>query len=140
MTDAEKPDTVKNISSVVASNVTGNIRFTFLVTVHPEVKLHIIMDAITGDYIDFYGGGNLRISYYNKGAFEIFGNYGIDNGIYHMTIQNLLRRDFDFIKGSVINFGGPPNLANRCRFIIQGKQCPCQLPDEYQRHTRQTIS
>lgn len=112
MTDAEKPDTVKNISSVVASNVTGNIRFTFLVTVHPEVKLHIMMDAITGDYIDFYGGGNLRISYYNKGAFEIFGNYGIDNGIYHMTIQNLLRRDFDFIKGSVINFGGPPNLAN----------------------------
>jgi hypothetical protein len=71
-----------------------------------------MMDAITGDYIDFYGGGNLRISYYNKGAFEIFGNYGIDNGIYHMTIQNLLRRDFDFIKGSVINFGGPPNLAN----------------------------
>ena len=113
MSEAEKSDTTKYLASATEStNITGNIRFTFLVTVHPEVKLHIMMDAITGDYIDFYGGGNLRISYYNKGAFEIFGNYGIDNGIYHMTIQNLLRRDFEFIKGSVINFGGPPNLAN----------------------------
>ena len=113
MTDAKNHDNVKkNSSSAASSNNTGNMRFTFLVTVHPEVKLHIMMDAITGDYIDFYGGGNLRISYYNKGAFEIFGNYSIDNGIYQMTIQNLLRRDFDFIKGSVINFGGPPNLAN----------------------------
>ena len=113
MTDIENPDTTKKLTPIIeTSKTTGNMRFTFLVTVHPEVKLHIIMDAITGDYIDFYGGGNLRISYYNKGAFEIFGNYGIENGIYHMTIQNLLRRDFDFIKGSVINFGGPPNLAN----------------------------
>lgn len=113
MTDAENPDTTKNFNSAKeSSKVAGNMRFTFLVTVHPEVKLHIMMDAITGDYIDFYGGGNLRISYYNKGAFEIFGNYGIENGIYQMTIQNLLRRDFEFIKGSVINFGGPPNLAN----------------------------
>ncbi|MBR2184007.1 MAG: translocation/assembly module TamB domain-containing protein [Prevotella sp.] len=113
MTNIENPDTTKNLTPTTeTSKVTGNMRFTFLVTVHPEVKLHIIMDAITGDYIDFYGGGNLRISYYNKGAFEIFGNYGIENGIYHMTIQNLLRRDFDFIKGSIINFGGPPNLAN----------------------------
>ena len=113
MTDVENPDTTKKLTPIIeTSKTTGNKRFTFLVTVHPEVKLHIIMDAITGDYIDFYGGGNLRISYYNKGTFEIFGNYGIENGIYHMTIQNLLRRDFDFIKGSVINFGGPPNLAN----------------------------
>ena len=113
MTDLDNPARSQIIkSSAGQTDVTGNMRFTFLVTVHPEVKLHIMMDAVTGDYIDFYGGGNLRISYYNKGAFEIFGNYGIDNGTYHMTIQNLLRRDFEFTKGSVINFGGSPNLAN----------------------------
>ncbi len=113
MTDLDYPAKSQIIKSYAGqTDVTGNMRFTFLVTVHPEVKLHIMMDAVTGDYIDFYGGGNLRISYYNKGAFEIFGNYGIDNGTYHMTIQNLLRRDFEFTKGSVINFGGSPNLAN----------------------------
>lgn len=92
--------------------VTGNLRFSFLVNVPDDVKLHLIMDAITGDYIDFYGGGDLRISYYNKGAFTIFGNYNIDHGNYNMTIQNLLKRNFEFRKGSVINFGGAPNLAN----------------------------
>ena len=92
--------------------VTGDMRFSFLVNVPNDVKLHLIMDAITGDYIDFYGGGDLRISYYNKGAFTIFGNYNIDHGNYNMTIQNLLKRNFEFRKGSVINFGGAPNLAN----------------------------
>ena len=92
--------------------VTGNMRFSFLVNVPDDVKLHLIMDAITGDYIDFYGGGDLRISYYNQGAFTIFGNYNIDHGNYNMTIQNLLKRNFEFRKGSVINFGGNPNLAN----------------------------
>lgn len=92
--------------------VTGDMRFSFLVNVPDDVKLHLIMDAITGDYIDFYGGGDLRISYYNKGSFTIFGNYNIDHGNYNMTIQNLLKRNFEFRKGSVINFGGAPNLAN----------------------------
>ena len=93
-------------------DITGDMRFSFLVNVPNDVKLHLIMDAITGDYIDFYGGGDLRISYYNKGAFTIFGNYNIDHGNYNMTIQNLLKRNFEFRKGSVINFGGNPNLAN----------------------------
>jgi hypothetical protein len=92
--------------------VKGNLRFSFLVNVPYDVKLHLIMDAITGDYIDFYGGGDLRVSYYNKGSFTIFGNYNIDHGNYNMTIQNLLKRNFEFRKGSVINFGGAPNLAN----------------------------
>lgn len=99
-------------AKAVLPDVSGNMRFSFLVNVPNDVKLHLIMDAITGDYIDFYGGGDLRISYYNKGAFTIFGNYNIDHGNYNMTIQNLLKRNFEFTKGSVINFGGAPNLAN----------------------------
>ncbi len=99
-------------TSIQLPKVTGNLRMSFLATVPKDMKLHIIMDAITGDYIDFYGDGNLRISYYNKGSFEIFGNYHINNGNYSMTIQNLLKRNFEFRNGSVINFGGAPYMAN----------------------------
>jgi hypothetical protein len=66
------------------------------------------MDAISGDYIDLFGNGQLQISFYNKGAFQIFGNYNIDHGIYRMTIQNILRREFAFQNGSLIAFGGDP--------------------------------
>lgn len=108
----EEADSTAAETKAKLPEVQGNMRFSFLVNVPYDVKLHLIMDAITGDYIDFYGGGDLRISYYNKGSFTIFGNYNIDHGNYNMTIQNLLKRNFEFRKGSVINFGGAPNLAN----------------------------
>lgn len=105
-------NTGKQNDDINATNQRTNIRMNFMVNVTPEAKLHLLMDAITGDYIDLYGSGGLRISYYNKGAFEIFGNYDIDNGTYRMTIQNLLRRDFTFQRGSIIAFGGDPFEAN----------------------------
>lgn len=89
-----------------------NIRMNFIVTATPEARLHLFMDALTGDYIDLFGSGDLRISYYNKGTFDIYGNYNIDNGLYRMTIQNIMRRDFQFQKGSLIAFGGDPFEAS----------------------------
>ena len=89
-------------------NQRTNIRLKFNVNVTPKAKLHLLMDAISGDYIDLFGNGQLQISFYNKGAFQIFGNYNIDHGIYRMTIQNILRREFAFQNGSLIAFGGDP--------------------------------
>ncbi len=91
-----------------SGNARTNIRMNFMVDVTPESKLHLLMDAITGDYIDLFGNGDLRISFYNKGSLSIFGNYNIEYGTYKMTIQNILRRDFAFQKGSLIAFGGDP--------------------------------
>lgn len=80
----------------------------FLVHANPNAKLHLIMDDATGDYIDLFGSGDLRVNYYNKGSLDIFGNYTADHGLYKMTIQNILRRDFTFRKGGTITFGGDP--------------------------------
>lgn len=91
-----------------AGNDRTNIRMNFMVNMTPDARLHLLMDAATGDYIDLFGNGVLRVSYYNKGAFEIFGNYAVDHGTYKMTIQNLIRKDFAFLKGGTIAFGGDP--------------------------------
>ena len=93
---------------VNAGNDRTNIRMRFNVSVTPDARLNLLMDAVTGDYIDLYGNGELQISYYNKGSLQIFGNYNVDRGDYRMTIQNVLRRDFVFQNGSVISFGGDP--------------------------------
>ena len=85
-----------------------NIHMDFLVHANPNAKLHLIMDETTGDYIDLFGNGDLRVNYFNKGGLDIFGNYVTDHGLYKMTIQNLLRRDFTFRKGGTITFGGDP--------------------------------
>lgn len=92
-------------------DVSTNIHMNFLFNITPESSLFLVMDENTGDHIDLHGSGVLRASYYNKGAFDLFGNYLIDNGTYKMTIQNIIRRDFEFQKGGTISFGGDPYNA-----------------------------
>ena len=64
------------------------------------------MDQTSGDYISLNGNGVIRASYYNKGSFDMFGNYNVDYGIYKLTIQNVIKRDFEFLPGGTIAFGG----------------------------------
>ena len=69
------------------------------------------MDSNSGDHIILKGEGGLRASYYNKGGFELFGNYLVQEGVYKLTIQNVIKRDFTFQPGGVISFGGDPFAA-----------------------------
>ena len=91
-----------------AGNDRTNIRLDFLIHATPQSRLNLIMDEATGDYVDLFGGGDLHVKYYNKGSLDIFGNYTVNHGKYKMTIQNLIRRDFNFQNGSTITFGGDP--------------------------------
>ena len=50
----------------------------------------------------------IRAYYYNKGAFQLFGNYNVDYGQYNLTIQNIIKKQFIFQPGSTIAFGGDP--------------------------------
>ena len=79
-----------------------------MVNATPDATLRVLMNEESGDYIDLLGNGMLRISYFNKGAFNIFGNYVVDHGVYKMTIQNVLAKDFQFQEGGTIAFGGDP--------------------------------
>ena len=69
------------------------------------------MDEATGDYIALNGDGVIRATYYNKGSFDMFGNYNVDHGIYKLTIQNVIKKDFQFAQGGTIVFGGDPYNA-----------------------------
>lgn len=93
------------------NDVRTNIHMTFLVNVDEGSDLRIIMDNSTGDFINFNGHGALHAQYYNKGGLDIFGNYYVDKGQYRMTIQNVLRRDFEFLPGGVLKFNGEPFSA-----------------------------
>ncbi|MBR6446623.1 MAG: translocation/assembly module TamB domain-containing protein, partial [Prevotella sp.] len=88
-----------------------DIRLNFLINANPRATLKVIMDNNTGDYIALNGDGVLRATYYNKGSFDMFGNYNVDHGIYKLTIQNVIKKDFQFAQGGTIVFGGDPYNA-----------------------------
>jgi hypothetical protein len=53
----------------------------------------------------------LSANYYNKGTFQLYGNYDIIGGNYHLSIQDLLKKNLDIQSGSSIVFGGNPDDA-----------------------------
>ena len=105
----ERLDTVINVHKQKIMEVPTDIHMNFLFNTTPEnFTLRLLMDKQSGDYIALNGSGSLRASYYNKGAFEMYGNYLVDHGIYKLTIQNVIKKDFQFQPGSTVVFGGDP--------------------------------
>ena len=87
------------------------MRINFLVNANQNLMVKLIMDPQSGDYITLYGDGVIRANYFNKGSFDMFGNYVVDRGLYKLTIQNVIKKDFEFLPGGTIAFGGNPYNA-----------------------------
>ncbi len=109
--------------AVVVDDNRSDIHLNFLINANPNVTLRLLMDRQSGDYIALNGNGAIRASYYNKGAFNMFGTYMVDHGVYKLTIQNVIKKDFQFQDGSSIVFGGDPYEAAldlKAQYTING--------------------
>lgn len=89
-----------------------DIRINLQIEPTERANMKIIMDPAAGDNISAQGTGNLRINFFNKGDFQIFGDYNITEGIYKMSLQNVIRRDFILQPGGTVTFNGDPKAAN----------------------------
>ena len=99
-------------SVATAYNNATDIYLNFIIDATPQSTLRLLMDSRTGDYITFNGSGALRASYHNKGAFQLFGTYSIVRGTYGITIQDIIKKNFQFKEGGTIVFGGNPMNAS----------------------------
>ncbi len=88
-----------------------DIYINLLLNTTPDATLKLLMDANTKDYITLNGEGVIRATYHNKGAFNMFGTYTVDQGTYGITIQNIIKKNFTFNRGGTIVFGGDPYQA-----------------------------
>lgn len=93
------------------TDISSDIRINFLINMTPEATLRVLMDKTNEDYIALNGTGSIRASYFNKGSFDMFGTYFINHGIYKLTIQNIIKKIFQFQQGGTIIFGGDPYNA-----------------------------
>lgn len=89
-----------------------DLRINMLIDATPDATMKIIMDPVSGDNITATGNGNLQVNFYNKGDFRMFGNYIIDKGMYKLSMQEIIRKDFTLKSGGTVTFSGDPYLAN----------------------------
>ena len=88
-----------------------DVRINMLIDATPDATLKVIMDPVAGDNITCHGKGNIKVSYYNKGDFRMFGDYNITQGVYKLSMQQVIRKDFQLKQGSV-SFSGDPMAAD----------------------------
>lgn len=85
-----------------------DIRLNMLIDVTPEAAVKVVMDERSGDHLYVHGSGPIRANFYNKGDFRMYGTYTIEDGMYKMSLQDVIRKDFTLTKGGRIIFGGDP--------------------------------
>ena len=90
----------------------SDMRISFQLDLTPAATMKILMDPRAGDYIALNGHGNIRANFYNKGDFTMYGTYTVDHGVYKLSLQDVIRKDFTFNPGGTIIFGGVPVEAD----------------------------
>ena len=89
-----------------------DLRINMLIDATPDATMKVVMDPVAGDNISARGSGNFQVSYYNKGDFLMFGNYNINEGMYKLSMKEIVRKDFLLKSGSSVTFTGDPYQAN----------------------------
>jgi hypothetical protein len=104
-------DTVMNSVAFPPPNIAG-LTLNFDLEVTPEADVQLIFDSQIGDVIRGRGSGNLKMEVTSQGAFNMYGEYVIDEGEYLFTLQNLINKRFRIQQGGTIRWTGDPNDAD----------------------------
>lgn len=88
-----------------------NIFINMQLAMTPGATLRVIMDRNSGDDVTCNGYGNIQADYFNKGAFRMFGTYNITKGMYKMSMQEIIRKEFALQNGGTVAFNGNPFQA-----------------------------
>ena len=93
-------------------NYNSDIFINFDINLTPACEVKLRMDNVEDGYMKTFGNAKLTAKWYNKGAFQLFGNYNIQSGSYRLYLQDIIFRDLALQPGSAVEFNGNPFDAN----------------------------
>ena len=93
-------------------NYNSDIFINFDINLTPACEVKLRMDNIEDGYMRTFGYANINARWYNKGSFQMFGNYNINSGSYRLYLQDIIFRDLALQPGSMVEFNGNPFDAN----------------------------
>ncbi|RYF66578.1 MAG: translocation/assembly module TamB, partial [Cytophagaceae bacterium] len=86
----------------------SGIKMDFKFDITPDALCEVQFDRQSGDIIRTYGEGRIAMKVDTKGDFTMTGTYGITQGDYTFTFQNLLNKKFQIRPNSRITWTGDP--------------------------------
>ena len=79
-----------------------------VVTIQDDASLKVITNAQSGDFFEASGGAKLDLDYNRTGNAQLAGTYTIKEGVYRVSFYDLVRKNFQFVPGSSVNWSGSP--------------------------------
>ena len=97
----EKKKIISNIQNILDVTITADI--------NPDSEINIVMNEVTGDKMQAYGEGTMRLDY-NTADNEIlmYGHMSVDKGTYDFSIEDIITRNFKIQQGGSVSFQGNP--------------------------------
>ena len=111
----EERPVVKDSLTIVKEakkNYASDIFINFDINLTPACEVKLRMDNIEDGYMRTFGNAHIKANWYNKGSFQMFGNYNISSGSYRLYLQDIIFRDLALQPGSLVEFNGNPFDAN----------------------------
>lgn len=93
-------DTIEQITMMKGIDLDASITFD------KEVQLKMLVDQQSGDSLYIVGGGTLNFTLDRSGKTTLTGKYSIQDGGYHLTISEVVQRDFRIEPGSSVTWSG----------------------------------
>ena len=76
----------------------------------PIARINIAMPSDMGN-IEGQGSGDLEMNVNSDGEFGLYGEYIVEKGLFHFTLENLVNKRFELLKGGRISWTGDPYTA-----------------------------
>ena len=114
-------ETEETDDEILARDRSMDIILDFTIDMNPEAKVFVVTDEKSGDRIQLGGTGTIAAKYYNKGDFQMTGNFIVQSGNYKLSLQDVIRKEFVIEPGGVINFTGNPlesTLNIRAKYLV----------------------
>ncbi len=109
------PDYLKRFRKNTEDSEEGssNVILSLKGTVTNDALVTLVMDPKAGDNITARGEGALQMDYnLANNDLRMIGTYILDEGNYNFTLQDIIIKNFNIRKGSLIKFDGDPMNAN----------------------------
>lgn len=88
------------------------IVFSGDVEIDPKAVMRLVIDPGNGDYLEVQGNATLNMTLDPSNKMSLTGRYEISEGKYAMSLNQLIKREFEIEKGSTIIWNGEATSAD----------------------------
>ena len=86
----------------------SGLQMNFNLEVTPDAEVQVILDETTGYILKASANGDLRLVISSAGDFSMYGTLAVEKGDYLFTMQNVISKKFEVVKGGTLRWNGDP--------------------------------